>query len=56
MYIAVAFMFWSFTVLEDPNKPIDDTAFTPGVVSHQMPFTLVFKPRIDEALLRHIFF
>lgn len=48
-------MFWSFTVLEDPNKPIDDTAFTPGVVSHQMPFTLVFKPRIDEALLRHIF-
>ncbi|KIK33988.1 hypothetical protein CY34DRAFT_813222 [Suillus luteus UH-Slu-Lm8-n1] len=56
VYIAVAFMFWSFTVLEDPNKPIDDTAFTPGVVSHQMPFTLVFKPRIDEALLRHIFF
>ncbi|KAG1814390.1 cytochrome P450, partial [Suillus subaureus] len=40
VYIAVALMFWSFTVAEDPNNPIDDTAFTPGVVSHQMPFSL----------------
>jgi len=55
VYIAVALIFWSFTVAEDPSNPIDDTAFTPGVVSHQMPFSLVFKPRIDEALLRNIF-
>ncbi|KAG2361894.1 hypothetical protein BDR07DRAFT_1376907 [Suillus spraguei] len=55
VFIAVAFMFWSFTVAEDPNDPIDDTAFTPGVVSHQMPFSLIFKPRMDEALLRSTF-
>ncbi|KAG2142717.1 cytochrome P450 [Suillus cothurnatus] len=55
VYIAVALIFWSFTVAEDPSNPIDDTAFTPGVVSHQMPFSLVFKPRIDEVLLRNIF-
>ncbi|KAG1852467.1 cytochrome P450 [Suillus subalutaceus] len=55
VFIAVALMFWSFTVAEDPDKPIDDTAFTPGVVSHQMPFSLVFKPRIDEAFLRSTF-
>ncbi|KAG2134588.1 cytochrome P450 [Suillus bovinus] len=55
VYIAVALMFWSFTVAEDPSDPIDDTAFTPGVVSHQMPFSLMFKPRMDEALLRNTF-
>ncbi|KAG1775087.1 cytochrome P450 [Suillus placidus] len=55
VYIAIALMFWSFTVAEDPSNPIDDTAFTPGVVSHQMPFSLIFKPRMDEALLRNTF-
>ncbi|KAG2361895.1 cytochrome P450 [Suillus spraguei] len=55
VYIAVALILWSFAVAEDPDNPIDDTAFTPGVVSHQKPFDLIFKPRIDEASLRNIF-
>lgn len=55
VYIAVALMLWSFTLAEDPSDPIDDTAFTPGVVSHQKPFGLIFKPRMDEASLRNIF-
>ncbi|KAG2354051.1 cytochrome P450 [Suillus spraguei] len=55
VYIAVALSLWSFAVAEDPDNPIDDTAFTPGVVSHQKPFSLVFKPRMDEASLRNIF-
>lgn len=55
VYIAVAHILWSFTLAEDPSNPIDDTAFTPGVVSHQKPFGLIFKPRMDEASLRNIF-
>ncbi|KAG1857088.1 cytochrome P450 [Suillus subluteus] len=55
VYIAVALILWSFTLAEDPNNPIDDTAFTPGIVSHQKPFSLIFKPRMDEASLRNIF-
>ncbi|KAG2156969.1 cytochrome P450 [Suillus clintonianus] len=55
VYIAVAIVFWSFTLEEDPSNPIDDTAFTPGIVSHQKPFDLIFKPRMDEAALKHIF-
>ncbi|KAG1814023.1 cytochrome P450 [Suillus subaureus] len=55
VYIAIALILWSFVVAEDPSNPIDDTAFTPGVVSHQMPFSLIFKPRMDEALLGNIF-
>ncbi|KAG2066751.1 cytochrome P450 [Suillus decipiens] len=54
VYIAVAHILWSFTVAEDPDNPIDDTAFTPGVVSHQKPFSLIFKPRMDEASLKNI--
>ncbi|OJA19218.1 hypothetical protein AZE42_10896 [Rhizopogon vesiculosus] len=55
VYIAAALVLWSFTVTEDPSNPIDDTAFVPGIVSHQKPFSLVFKPRMSEASLK-IFF
>ncbi|KAG0703473.1 cytochrome P450 [Suillus ampliporus] len=55
VYIAVALVLWSFTLAEDPSNPIDDTAFTPGVVSHQKTFGLIFKPRMDETSLRSIF-
>ncbi|KAG2134587.1 cytochrome P450 [Suillus bovinus] len=55
VYIAVALILWSFTLAEDPSDPIDDTAFTPGIVSHQKPFSLIFKPRMDEASLRNFF-
>ncbi|KAG1835390.1 cytochrome P450 [Suillus subalutaceus] len=55
VYIAVALILWSFTLAEDPSNPIDDTTFTPGIVSHQKPFSLTFKPRMDEASLRNIF-
>jgi hypothetical protein len=55
MYIAAAFVLWSFTLAEDPGNPIDDTAFVPGIVSHQKPFSLVFNPRMSEASLKPIF-
>ncbi|KAG2066752.1 cytochrome P450 [Suillus decipiens] len=55
LYIAVALILWSFMVAEDPDNPIDDTAFTLDVVSHHNPFSLIFKPRMDEASLRNIF-
>ncbi|OAX37016.1 cytochrome P450 [Rhizopogon vinicolor AM-OR11-026] len=55
VYIAAALVLWSFTVAEDPGNPIDDTAFVPGIVSHQKPFSLVFKPRMSEASLKFFF-
>ncbi|KAH7884092.1 cytochrome P450 [Phlebopus sp. FC_14] len=54
LYIAAATIFWSFKLSEDPSRPIDDTAFVPGIVSHQKPFSLVFEPRMDTALLMEL--
>jgi len=55
VYIAVALILWSFTLAEDPDNPIDDTAFVPGIVSQQKPFSLVFTPRMSEASLNTLF-
>ncbi|KAI9461139.1 cytochrome P450 [Boletus coccyginus] len=52
LYIASATVFWAFTIAEDAKRPIDDTAFVPGIVSHQKPFSLVFEPRMEVAHLR----
>jgi hypothetical protein len=52
MYIAAALVFWSFTLAEDTSNPVDDTAFTPGIVSHQKPFSLIFTPRMSETSLK----
>lgn len=54
LYIAAATIFWSFNILEDAKRPIDDTAFVPGIVSHQKPFSLAFEPRTDAAHLREL--
>ncbi|KAH0838851.1 cytochrome P450 [Lanmaoa asiatica] len=54
LYIAMATVFWAFTIVEDAKRPIDDTAFVPGIVSHQKPFSLVFEPRMDVAHLREV--
>lgn len=54
LYIASATAFWAFRIAEDVKRPIDDTAFVPGIVSHQKPFSLVFEPRIDVAQLREV--
>ncbi|KAF9221266.1 cytochrome P450 [Gyrodon lividus] len=54
LYIAAATILWSFKISEDPKSPIDDTAFVPGIVSHQKPFNLVFTPRMDVELLREV--
>lgn len=52
LYIAAATLFWSFNILEDPKRPINDMAFVPGIVSHQKPFSLNFEPRMHVGLLR----
>jgi cytochrome P450 len=52
MYIAAATLFWSFNIVEDPKRPINDMAFVPGIVSHQKPFSLNFEPRMDVGLLK----
>ena len=54
LYIASATLFWAFTIGEDAKRPIDDTAFVPGIVSHQKPFSLVFEPRMDVAHLQEV--
>jgi hypothetical protein len=54
LYIAAATILWSFTISEDPKRPIDDTAFVPGIVSHQKPFSLAFEPRLDAEILKEI--
>ncbi|KAF8838010.1 cytochrome P450 [Paxillus ammoniavirescens] len=54
LYIAVATILWSFTISEDLNRPIDDTAFVLGIVSHQKPFSLKFEPRLDVEILKEI--
>ncbi|KAG6373252.1 cytochrome P450 [Boletus reticuloceps] len=54
LYIASATIFWAFRVREDVKRPIDDTAFVPGIVSHQKPFSLLFEPRMDAAHLREV--
>ncbi|KIJ60557.1 hypothetical protein HYDPIDRAFT_32184, partial [Hydnomerulius pinastri MD-312] len=54
LYISAATIFWSFKLSEDPSRPIDDTAFVPGIVSHQKPFSLAFEPRMDVAILKEI--
>jgi hypothetical protein len=54
LYIASATVFWAFTIGEDAKRPIDDTAFIPGIVSHQKPFSLVFEPRMDVAHVREV--
>ncbi|KAG9310452.1 cytochrome P450 [Chiua virens] len=54
LYIAAASIFWSFKIAEDSKRPIDDTAFVPGIVSHPKPFSLLFEPRMDVAQLREV--
>ena len=54
LYIAAATVFGAFTVTEDAKRPIGDTAFVPGIVSHQKPFSLLFEPRMDVAHLREL--
>ena len=54
LYIASATIFWAFRIAEDAKRPIDDTAFVPGIVSHQKPFSLVFEPRMDVAHLHEV--
>ena len=54
LYIASATVFWAFTLTEDAKRPIDDTAFVPGIVSHQKPFSLVFEPRMNVAHLHEV--
>ncbi|KAH7909753.1 cytochrome P450 [Hygrophoropsis aurantiaca] len=54
MFIVTALILWSFKLSEDPSAPIDDMAFSKGVVSHQLPFAVCFDTRMEESKLRKI--
>ena len=54
LYIATATVLWAFRITEDAERPIDDTAFVLGIISHQKPFSLVFEPRVDVAQLHEV--
>ncbi|KAH7925665.1 cytochrome P450 [Leucogyrophana mollusca] len=54
MFISIALILWSFKLSEDPAAPIDDRAFSKGVVSHQLPFSVCFDPRMEAPKLRKI--
>lgn len=41
-------LLWAFNISEDPQAPIDTMAFTDAVNSHPLPFSVIFKPRINR--------
>ncbi|KAN0101001.1 Cytochrome P450 [Tylopilus felleus] len=55
LFINGALLLWSFRITQDPNAPIDNTAFVDGVIGRPKPFDACFTPRIaDETHLREV--
>jgi cytochrome P450 len=54
LYIALAFLLWSFRLVERPDAPIDTTPDRDNAVAHLAPFVVDFVPRIEEARLREM--
>ena len=54
LFIALAFVLWSFRIVERPEAPIDTTPDTDNVVAHMAQFGVDFVPRIEEARLREV--
>ncbi|EGN92984.1 hypothetical protein SERLA73DRAFT_190371 [Serpula lacrymans var. lacrymans S7.3] len=52
LFITAALLLWAFKLSEDPSAPIDDKAFSDGVVAFLQPFTVKFEPRFEEGSLR----
>ncbi|CAL1703574.1 unnamed protein product [Somion occarium] len=48
LFINTALIFWAFNIHEDPNSPIDTTAFTDASVVHPLPFAVKIVPRIKN--------
>lgn len=48
LFINTALIFWAFNIHEDPNSPIDTTAFTDASVVHPLPFAVKIEPRIKN--------
>lgn len=54
IFIALAFLLWSFRIVERPEAPIDTTPDKDNVVAHLPRFEVDFVPRINEARLREV--
>lgn len=54
IYIALAFVLWSFRIVERPEAPIDTTPDRDNVVAHLAHFEVDFVPRIEAARLREM--
>ncbi|KAH7884161.1 cytochrome P450 [Phlebopus sp. FC_14] len=52
LYITLAYLFWSFRIVQRVDAPIDVDAFTDSVISHPAPFRVAFVPRVGEKKLR----
>ena len=52
LYINIALLLWSFRIVEQPDAPIDMTAYSDTVVSHAAPFDVEFIPRIEAGQLK----
>lgn len=52
IFIGLAFLLWSFRIVELPDAPIDTTPDNDNVQARMAPFEVEFVPRMDEARLR----
>ena len=53
--INLAFLLWSFRIVERPDAPIDVNAYTDTIiVTHAAPFDVEFIPRIEEGRLKEM--
>ncbi|EIN08589.1 cytochrome P450 [Punctularia strigosozonata HHB-11173 SS5] len=48
VFITAAMLLWSFTISEDPCRPIDSMAMTDSANVHPLPFFAKFHPRRDN--------
>jgi len=48
IFIGLAFLLWSFRIVERPDAPIDTTPSIDNVLSYMAPFEVDFVPRMDE--------
>ena len=54
IFIALAYLLWSFRIVERPDEEIDMTPDIDRVVAHMAPFVVDFMPRINEVQLREM--
>jgi hypothetical protein len=52
LYITLAFLLWSFRIVQRPDAPIDTNAFSDTVTPHAAPFEIDVIPRVEVEKLR----